>query len=212
MKKFISYISLILCLAAVFSLASCSDDDGVSFIYAAGKIINQTTKARMTPMPVGYEPCGVGQKYGMFRGFPLYTVTGINNEEFAPEDWLTEEYAGRATSFFYGENANFAPFEEMNPTVCYVCEEDVNVISLAEINDAQMLSQLEEILAAEGDVLLPLTDIKSSYSLKFYSPEHPQYYYSVTYSVCESGNYLYDDEDKLCTNVGELLTPYIPAE
>ena len=206
MKRIICFALVIVML---FAFASCSNG-GIEFSYQGGKLINKETKEQYTPSPLGYEPYGVGERIGTFsKNFGIYEIVGEDGVAFSTEDWLTEEYSGNATAFFYGKNADFAPFEEMDIDICYICQEDVSVVSLASIDDGDTLSTLKEIALGEGSALLPLTDIKENYTLKFYSEEHPQYFYSVNYAVCESGNYIYDMEDTMATDVGTLLDSYI---
>ncbi len=70
--------------------------------------------------PVGYEPTNQGDKYGKIDdaiGETLYQVGDLD-----PEDYLTGEYSGGATSFFYSVDIDLPALWEMNPSLCYLCQ------------------------------------------------------------------------------------------
>ena len=205
MKKI---ISAILVFASLFVLSSCGK---VSFEYRDGGLVNKKSDEIYNALPVGFEPCGVGDEYGKFGEFSLYRVVGINGEEIS-DDWITEEYSGSATTVFF--NGEIPSFRDINYDVCYICEEDANVISVAQTENREIIDGILSSLDKDEKALWPRTDLLASYTLKLYSTEYPAVFYSLVYCICESGNYIYDRASGSCVEVGGLLaglvsiTPY----
>lgn len=206
MKKTVSAVLCVLMLALL--LSACTGN--VKFeTYENGKLINTKTKGVFTATPVGYEPCGVGEQYGSFGEFPLYSVEDQNGNAFSTDEWLTEEYSGTATTLFYGEGAVFAPIEEMDPDICYICLEDQNVLSVASFQEKDVMSRLITLMNEGEKHLWPRSDVTESYTLKFYSQDHPQYYFSVNYVVTEEGNFIHRSGSDGCVEIGDLLSGYL---
>ena len=203
MKKIIS-AALLLC--TLLLLVSCGE---VKFEYTDGGLVKKGSNEIYNPLPVGFEPCGTGDKYGKFGEFTLYRVVGLDGAEMS-EDWITEEYSGSATTVFF--KGTVPSFREIAFDVCYVCEEDTGVVSIATIDDGKLIEEIVSSLDGEEKALWPRTDIISSYTLKLYSEEFPAVFYSLVYCVCDSGNYIYDRAENNCVGVGALLTSYVSAE
>lgn len=199
MKKI---ISALLAVSMLMILTSCA----AKYEYVDGGLVKKGSDIKYTALPVGFEPCGVGKKCGRFGEFSLYRVTGINGEEISDE-WMTEEYSGSATTVF--TSADVPAFREMSFDVCYVCEEDTGVISVSSITDREEIEAVISALDSPDKALWPRSDLISSYTLKFYSEDHPAVFYSLVYCVCESGNYIYDRAEKNCVAADETVSSYI---
>lgn len=204
MKKILSALTVVLC---ILSFASCNGGL-VEFEFIDGKLINNDSDTAYLFAPVGFEPCGVGAEYGRHGEFSVYEVMGNDGTKFSPEEWLTEGYAGTASTLYYREDIAFVPFEETEHDAVYVCVEgDGTVASIATITDTALIKTLKDSLKG-GDRLLPSDNIEDSFRLKFYSTDHPQYYFSVIYAVCTDGNFIYTRGAQTCVDIGDILTPY----
>ena len=196
MKKI---VSAILVLTSLFLLASCGM---VNFEAVGGGLKHKKSGELYYALPVGFEPCGVGKEYGRFGEFTLYRVVGINGEDI-PDDWITEEYSGNATTVFH--KGDVPSFRDINYDVCYICEEDANVISVAQTEEKEVIDAILVSLDKEEKALWPRTDLLASYTLKLYSTEYPAVFYSLVYCICDSGNYIYDRASGNCVDAGNIL-------
>lgn len=204
MKRAVT-LFLVLTLFA-FTLASCNT---IEFEYADGGLVKKGTNELYNALPIGFEPCGIGDGYGKFGEFTLYRVVGLNGEEIS-DDWITEEYSGSATTVFYKGEVPTA--ESIDFDVFYICEEDTNVVSVAAIDDKEVISEMFSSFETCNQALWPRTDISETYTVKFYSEDLPAVFYSMVYCVCESGNYLYDRANNICVNIGSLISTYVTSE
>ncbi len=206
MKKYICiFAALFLCLAC---LTSCA----VKFEYVDGQLVNGKTKEKYNALPIGFEPCGVGEEYGKFGEFTLYALTDLDGNELPPETWLTEEYSGSATTVFLNEDISLPSFREMTFDVCYVCEEDVSVISIAAIESPEEIGEIISALDSKSEILWTGKDVTASYTLKFCSAEYPAVFYSLGYYTTENGNYIYDRATDTYAEVGDMLSEYVISE
>lgn len=199
-------VSLTLILSFALFLVSCGT---VKFEYTDGGLVEVGTGDTYNALPVGFEPCGIGEEYGKFGDFTLYRVVGLNGEEIS-ENWITEEYSGSATTVFY--KGDVPSVADIDFNVLYICEEDTGVVSVATIDDTEIISDVLSSLKTCDQALWPRTDIKGTFTLKLYSENLPAVFYSMIYCVCESGNYLYDRADNICVEVGSLLSSYVTAD
>lgn len=206
MKKLLS--ALVLITVCLMCLTSCT----VKFEYADGQLVNKKTNERYNALPIGFEPCGVGDPYGEFGEFKLYCLMDLDGNQLPPETWVTEEYSGSATTVFLNESLPVPAFRDISFDICYICEEDQSVISVAAIESSDEISALISSLDNESDILWPRNDIISSYTLKFYSLEYPAVFYSVNYCITESGNLIYDRATDTCVNIGDMLSEYVSAD
>ncbi len=206
MKRFICTVSaLVLCLMC---LVSCA----VRFEYVDGQLVNGKTKEKYNALPMGFEPCGVGEAYGEFGAFTLYRLTDLDGNELEPETWLTEEYSGSATTVFLNESIPLPSFKDMSFDACYLCEEDVSVISFATVTDSDEINGMISALDTEEGVFWTGKDVTASYTLKFYSTEYPAVFYSVDYYITESGNFLHNKANNVYVEIGDMLSEYVTAE
>lgn len=206
MKKFFCFLAVI--TACLICLTSCS----VKFQYVDNQLLNKKTNEKYNALPIGFEPCGVAGEYGKFGEFTLYRMTDLDGNEADPETWVTEGYAGGATTIFLNEKIPLPSFSEMTFDVFYICEEDQSVISIATVENEEEIDELVSALEDESEVLWPRNDIISSYTIKLYSTEYPTVFYSLNYCVTESGNFLYDRGSDICVDIGDMLSEYVSAE
>lgn len=206
-------------LAAALLLCACAkelqltfEDDG-TLSDGLGNTYNSA--------PVGYEPTNQGAEYGKIDdaiGETLYQVGTLD-----PEDYLTGDYSGATTLFFYNADITLPALWEMEPDLCYLCEQETNVITICTIGDGsrsgdaekdkEVLNTLVEqmqnaIENEESDSIWPRADANATYQLKFYSDNWPAFYYNLTLAICDSGTYMYDRQSQTCVDIGDLLTPY----
>ncbi len=174
--------------------------------------------------PVGYEPTNQGDKYGKIDdaiGETLYRVGDLD-----PEDYLTGGYSGGTTSFFYSTDIVLPALWEMQPSLCYLCQQETNIITICTIGDGSqsgsadadkevietILSRMQSAIeTGSTESIWPRGDVNETYQLKFYSDQWPAFYYNLTLAVCGGGTYLYDRQSKICINTDDLLTPYYEA-
>ena len=213
-------LSLFLALSLLF-LVSCGNAKNVKATYNEKSQLVADNGVTYNYAPVGYQPTNQGSEYGLIESVleeKLYTI-GEND----PEKWLTTEYAGFATTVFYAESITLPTLAELDPSLCYICEEEETVIShytlgsgeLENIDDEREL--IEKMITLKGDESIeaemwPRAVGEESYVLKFYSEKWPAIYYCLEY-VREGGNgYLYDYISKKCINIGNILEGYFGSE
>ena len=204
MKKYTAlFLALVFC-ALIFS--SCGSK-GSNFIYADGKI--SSGDAVYICAPMGFQPCQVGEKCGTRDGaFELYEVKDRDGAPVPTDEWMTEEYAGDATSIYYREGSVDLPeYYEIDFDTVYICEENETVVYVSEITEKEFINTLVDALK-NGETTVMLDEPTAAYSLKFYSKDYPAIYYSVKYLIYEDGAYLFSRGTKTYANIGTLLDGY----
>ncbi len=207
-------LALLLCACAKEAKYTFQEDgtlsDGLGNIYRSA--------------PVGYEPTNQGAKYGKIDdaiGETLYQVGTLD-----PKEYLTGPYSGGTTLFFYNADISLPSLWEMEASLCYLCQQETNIITICTIGDGsqsgdaaadkellQALIQQMQIAIKNGESasIWPRADVNATYQLKFYSEAWPAFYYNLTLAVCGSGTYLYDRQSKICIDIGDVLVPYYEA-
>jgi len=211
MKKitaFLLFAALTLCM---FFFTSCGDSLE-QYVYKDGKIVSEDSSKSYIAAPMGFQPCGVGQKCAVRDGaFDLYQVQDINGKNISVDEWMTEEYAGSATSVYYRDTLTLPSFSEIDYDVCYVCEEDTTVVSIATIEDKDIIGTLISRIA-NGDSSFPTLDEPTTvYKLKFYSAEYPSVFYSIDYLIFEDGAYLFNRGTRTYAEASSLIDGYIDS-
>ncbi len=210
MKRAVSLIT-VLCLLLTL-LASCKEKSVRMEFSADGTLVSED-RAAYKYAPVGYEPTSQGKEYGYIDGTlseKLYLIGELDGM-----DWLTTEYSGAATTVYYNASFELPDLKELDPKLCYICEQDENTYSLYTIGAPENKKVDEEraVISKAIEMLLS-EDVESevwprgdgeTYSLKLYSEEWPAIYYSLVYVRDGSNNYLYDRVEKRCINVGPLF-------
>ncbi len=204
-KKFLCFIAVV--TACLICFNSCS----VKFEYVDNQLLNKKTGEKYNALPIGFEPCGVGEEYGKFGEFILYKMTDIDGNEADPELWVTEGYAGGATTVFLNEKMPLPSFTEMNFDVFYICEEDQSIISIATVENSDEIAELVSAFEKDNETIW-LGKADYTYTVKLYSAEYPAVFYSLNYYVTEDGNFLHDRGSDTYVNVGDMLSEYVVTE
>lgn len=217
MKRF---LALFLAFCLLF-LVSCGAEKNVKAVYNDKSQLEADNGVTYNYAPGGYQPTNQGDEYGLIESVmeeKLYRISDLD-----PEKWLTTEYAGFATTVFYAESITLPSLADLEPELCYICEEDEAVIShytlgsgeLENIDDEREL--IEKIVSLIGDEsveaeMWPRVNSDEAFVLKFYSEKWPAIYYCVEYVREGEGGYVYDYISKKCVNVGNILEGYFGNE
>lgn len=205
MKKIVTGVSLGL---ALIILSSCSGTL-VNLKYENGQMINKRLKLAYTPAPTNYEPVSVGEAYAYYEksDMTLYEIKGLD-----PKDWLTQAYAGSATTIFYSDDSILPTLAELEPNKIYVTEGDSVTISIVTVDDIDVINNVIDIFENGEYAEWPLINAYTTYELKFYSEEkYPHIYYNLTYGEFEEGIFLYDRNTKHSVIIGDALADFIPS-
>lgn len=205
MKKIVTGVSLGL---ALIILSSCSGTL-VNLKYENGQMINKRLKLAYTPAPTNYEPVSVGEAYAYYEksDMTLYEIKGLD-----PKDWLTQAYAGSATTIFYSDDSTLPTLAELEPNKIYVTEGDSVTISIVTVDDIDVINNVIDIFENGEYAEWPLINAYTTYELKFYSEEkYPHIYYNLTYGEFEEGIFLYDRNTKHSVIIGDALADFIPS-
>lgn len=193
-------------LVSAALLTSCSGTL-VNLKYENGQMINKRLKLAYTPAPTTYQPVSIGEAYAYYEKskMTLYEIDGVD-----PKDWITQEYAGSATTVFYSDDYSLPTLEEMNPNKVYVCSNEEITYSIATIEDKEIITELIDIFINGEYVDWPLVDAINTFELKFHSDDNYSFlYYNLTYGEFPEGKFVYDRNTKRCVMIGDLLDDYI---
>ncbi|MGN1346265.1 MAG: hypothetical protein ACI4V1_05735, partial [Eubacteriales bacterium] len=181
----------------------------VNLKYEDGKIQNKRLGLSYTPAPTNYEPVSVGEAYGYYEksDMTLYEIKGLD-----PHDWLTQAYAGSATTIFYSDDITLPTLTEMHPNKIYVTEGDSVTVSICAIDDQDVIDHVIDLFQNGEYAEWPLIDAYITYELKFYSEEnYPHIYYNLTYGEFSEGIFLYDRNTKRSVLIGDALADFIAS-
>lgn len=213
-------ISLFLAFCLLF-LVSCGSQKTVKAVYNDKSQLEAENGVTYNYAPGGYQPTNQGAEYGLIDSVMQEKLYAIGDVD--PEKWLTTEYAGFATTVYYAESIKLPTLSELQPELCYICEEDEAVIShytlgsgeLENIDDEREVIEKTVSLIGDESVeaeMWPRVNSDESFVLKFYSEKWPAIYYCVEY-VREGGSgYVYDYISKKCINIGDILEGYFGSE
>lgn len=168
---------------------------------------NKRLKLYYKPAPTCYEPVSVGEAYAYYgKGdLTLYEVKGLD-----PKEWLTEEYAGTATTVFYDKDITLPTLREMNPTKVFICINEEITVCISTIEDKKLIDTLVDLFENGEEAEYPLLGSNAVYQLKFYGEElYPHIYYNITYADFPEGKFLYERNSRRCVEIGSLLDEYI---
>ena len=205
MNKFAKSVSLGL---AVLLLSSCSGTL-VNLKYEGGQMINKRLGLAYTPAPTNYEPVSVGEAYGYYEksDMTLYEIKGLD-----PKEWLTQAYAGSATTIFYSDDSTLPTLSELEPNKIYVTEGESVTVSINTVDDQTVINKVIDLFENGTYTEWPLVDAYKTYELKFYSEEkYPHIYYNLTYGEFAEGIFLYDRNTKHSVMIGDTLAGFIPS-
>ena len=206
MNKFIRSLSL--GLALLLTATACAGTL-VNLKYENGRMANKRLGLSYIPAPTNYEPVSVGEAYGYYEksDMTLYEIKGLN-----PKEWLTQAYAGSATTIFYDEDITLPTLADLNPNKIYVTEGESVTVSIVTVNDQAVIDTVIDLFTNGTYAEWPLLGSYATYELKFYSEEsYPHIYYNLTYGEFDEGIFLYDRNTKHCVMIGDTLADFIPS-
>ena len=202
MKK----IRCILTVLLTALLLSCSASL-VNLTYEDGLMQNKRLRLAYYPAPTNYEPVSVGEPYAYYKksDMTLYEIKGLD-----PKEWLTQAYAGSATTIFYAKDISLPTLREMEPSKIIICMSDEITYGLATVTEQELIDSLIATFENGEYEEWPLVDSIQIYELKFYSEEkYPHLYYNLIYGEFPEGKFLYDRNTKRSVQIGEALAGYI---
>ncbi len=209
MKNSKSKIRLLAAILAVLMLgcmlAACGDGL-VSLSYEDGKFINNAKKLSYIPAPVSYEPTYVGEPYAYYKKGDI-TMYAIGKSD--PKLWLTESYAGAATTVFYSDTITLPTLADFGADAIHVCISENLVFEVCTIDDGVMVDSVVDRFLYGEEAVWPVTGAKVTYDMKFSSADWPEIYINLIYGVFPEGNFLYDRGTKRCVESSDLLDAYL---
>ncbi len=206
MKKWIRYgAALIAVLVLGVSLAACGDGL-VSLSYKDGKFVNAAKKLAYIPAPVSYEPTYVGEAYAYYKkgDITMYAI-GTND----PKLWLTESYAGAATTVFYSDTIALPNLSDFGADAIHVCISEELVFEVCTVEDADVVGAAVKLFLNGEAADWPIVGATALYEMKFSSPDWPEIYINLIYGSYPEGNFLYDRGSKRCVEIGDLFDAYL---
>ena len=201
--------SIICLLSAAALLTSCSGTL-VNLKYEDGQMINKRLGLAYTPAPITYEPVALGEAYAYYEKakMTLYQIEGVD-----AEDWLSQAYAGSATTIFYSDDYTLPTLSEIDPDKIYVCSNEEITYSIATVEDKEIINTLIDLFQNGEFAEWPLVDAINTFELKFHSDNnYPFLYYNLTYGEFPEGKFLYDRNTKHSVMIGNLLDEYIKTK
>ena len=184
--------------ALTASLAGCSKT--VQLRYKDG--VFTSGKLSYVPASGTYEPTSQGDEYAYYKNgnITLYAI-GKND----PTLWLTENYAGGATTVFHAPSITLPTLSELNAEKILVCSSDVTTVAVCEITDKALIDRLVQTFTEGEACEWPLVGATLDYELKFYSSAWPQIYMNLIYGEFEEGVFVYERATRRCVEIGDLL-------
>lgn len=205
-----SYVKIAAGMLASLSLLSACSGSLVNLTYTDGKMQNKRLHLAYTPAPTTYQPVSIGEAYGYYKksDLTLYEIVGLD-----PEDWLTQEYVGSATTLFYSDDITLPTLTELQATKVLVCSNEEITYVVATIDEQEIIDALIDVFENGENCDWPLVDALCTYDMKFYSEElYPHIYYNLIYGEFPEGKFLYDRNTKHCVNIGTILDTEISSE
>ncbi len=205
MNKFTKFLSLSM---ATLLFSSCSGTL-MTLKYEDGQMVNKRLKLAYTPAPTNYEPVSVGEEYAYYEksDMILYEIAGLD-----PKEWLTQAYAGSATTIFYADSVTLPTLDELNPNKIFVTESESVTVGIATVNDQAVIDNVIDLFQNGEYAEWPLIGAYTTYELKFYSEEnYPHIYYNLTYGEFDEGIFLYDRNTKHSVKIDDALSGYIAS-
>ncbi|MBQ4350723.1 MAG: hypothetical protein II768_05650 [Clostridia bacterium] len=192
-------------LLAALTLASCSARL-VNLTYENGQMINKFKHLAYNAAPLNYEPAAVGEEFAYYgkADLVLYEIVGLD-----PKEWLTEAYAGTATTVFYDADLALPTLAEMEPSKVFVCINEEITYGVSTVEDAEIIAKLLDLYENGEYAEWPLVGSTLTRELKFWSDKYPHIYFNLTYGEFPEGKFLYDRTTKRSVMIGDLLDGYV---
>lgn len=206
MKGFIRYCAAVLSVLILGMCLTACGDSLVSLSYKDGRFVNTAKKLSYIPAPVSYEPTHVGEAYAYYKkgDVTMYTI-GAND----PKLWLTEAYAGSATTVFYSDTVTLPTLADFGADAIHVCVSKDLVFETCTVEDTALIDETVKLFLTGDKAQWPDGNAYVTYDLKFSSPDWPMIYINLVYGSFPEGNFLYDRGTKRCVEIGELLDAYL---
>ncbi len=198
-------------LLTAISLCGCADNASlVKLTYGNDRFVNESASLSYDFAPLCYEPMAIGDPYA-FCEDPAVTFCEIPG--LAPADWLTEEYAGSATTILHSDEITLPSLGEMDADTVYVCMVGERVFSLITIEEKDAIRQLTSTFEMGESTSLPHTEANLTYSLKFASKKGlPGLYYTLIYSEYAEGTFLSVQGSDRCVEIGNLFNEILDSQ
>ena len=203
MKKSVKIVSALL---AGIMLTSCAGSL-VNLKYENKQFINKRLRLAYNPAPTNYQPVAIGEAYGYFKdsNMTLYQISGTD-----PKEWLTQEYAGSATTIFYDEDITLPTLENLEPDSIYLCTDTEATAAVAVVKEQEVIDQVVELFLSGEEADWPVLGADLTLDIKFHSSENFSHlYYNLYYGEFPEGNFLYDRNTKHCVEVGDIFLEYV---
>ena len=170
-KTLLVGMASLLCAA---SMVSCAKGDVNLKPHDKYGLYNAKTKISYSHASPVYEATSLLKECGKLtvtdsESYVLYTIPGTK-----PEDMMaTEDF-----NIVYSSDLDMPTLQEMDPTVLRVCNDDME---LKRIEDAAVVARVVKAYVEGTSVEYPGTTPQRSYKARFESPDHPGFYYTLTY-------------------------------
>ncbi len=196
---------LLAALTALCLLAGCGGDGLVALQYKDGRMTSGTLA--YLPASATYEPTAVGAPYAYYKRADL-TLYAIGDED--PTLWLTEAYAGGATTIFHAESITLPTWETLAPERMLVCASDVVTFCVLEVADADVIAAVLGAFLGGEAAERPTERSTLDYELKFASSAWPQFYMNLIYAEYADGRvFLTERATRRTVEIGDLLAPVL---
>lgn len=211
MKRAIAFFLAILLLC----LSSCQSGT-VKLEFNEEGLLEGPDGAVYDFVSIGYEPTSQGEKYGVCEYKLTEELYRIG--ELDPEEWLTTEYAGAATTIYYSADITLPTLSELSPDLCHICETGDEVASIYTLGgghqpeaEREAMEKIIEMLSDESveASLWPRMNATGYLDLKFYSEDWPAIYYNLDYAREGDQNFVYDRVSRKCVEVGDLIERFL---
>ncbi len=203
MKKSVKFAVVLL---AGVMLTSCAGSL-VNLKYQNKQFINKRLGLAYNAAPTNYQPVAIGEAYGYFKDsdMTLYQITGTD-----PKEWLSQEFAGSATTVFYDEDITLPTLETLDPNAIYLCTDTEATAAIAVVEDPALIDEIVDLFVNGKAVDWPVLGSELTLDIKFHSTENfPHLYYNLYYGEFPEGKFLYDRNTKHCVEVGDVFLDYV---
>lgn len=203
MKKSVKFAAVLL---AGVMLTSCAGSL-VNLKYQNKQFINKRLGLAYNAAPTNYQPVAIGEAYGYFKDsdMTLYQITGTD-----PKEWLSQEFAGSATTVFYDEDITLPTLETLDADAIYLCTDTEATAAVAVVEDQALIDEIVDLFVNGKAVDWPVLGSELTLDIKFHSSENfPHLYYNLYYGEFPEGKFLYDRNTKHCVEVGDVFLDYV---
>ncbi len=203
MKKSVKFAAVLL---SGVMLASCAGSL-VNLKYQNKQFVNKRLGLAYNAAPTNYQPVSIGEAYGYFKDsdMTLYQIIGTD-----PKEWLSQEFAGSATTIFYDEDITLPTLESLEPTEIYLCTDTEATAAIAVVKDQELIDELVDLFVNGTPVDWPVLGSELTLDIKFHSSENfPHLYYNLYYGEFPEGKFLYDRNTKHCVEIGDIFLDYV---